>query len=63
VKELEKVEKRTNARKKNKKHGKNKRTLNSDGGMAESEIGECGSPRDSPASAHPEIFDCIEVAW
>jgi hypothetical protein len=61
--ELEKAEKRTNARKKNKKHGKKKRTLNSDGGMTESEIGERGSPRDSPASVHPEILDCIEVAW
>jgi hypothetical protein len=63
VKELEKAEKRTNVRKKNKKHRKKKRTLNSDGGTTESEISERGSPRDSPASVHPEILDCTEVAW
>jgi len=61
VKQLEKAEKVMKARK-NKKPGKKKRRLNSDGGTTESEIGKHGSPRDSPASVNPEILDCIEVA-
>ena len=61
VKQLEKADKVTKPRK-NKKPGKKKRRLNSDGDTTESEIGEHGSPRDSPASVDPEILDCIDVA-
>jgi len=62
VKQLKKAEKVMKARKKNKKPGKKKRRLNSDGDTTESKIGEHGSPRDSPASVDPEILDCINVA-
>ena len=59
MKELEKAEKATKARKN--MQGE-KRTLNSSGDTEESDTGDHGSPRDTPTTADPEILDCIEVS-
>ena len=63
VKELEKAEKVSKAKKKHQKCRQKKRTLNSDGDTEQSETGDYRSPKDSPMSVDPEILDCIELAW